>query len=178
MLNVRVNKIFLYFLVLPNFVGAFVALFAPYDILEKLLFLQPGVNLMTEFLPAMSERIAMSKIPQILAVTYLISWFSLPIQFVLFLVYLNSSDIVFNLKNKSRNIFKSALMFYACFAILFFYNVVIGWHEFNYLGIDPLNTRFGVALVGGFGFFLMSSSLAFALKLTFANIASESGENE
>lgn len=166
------KKILLTTTFLPTVLGACVALFSPKNVLDAWPLMQAGVDVMVGSLPGMAERVAASKISQVLAAAYLIYFISIPMQFVSIYVYSNnvtSFDMVSNLKKKGRSIFGVILISCAFFLMSLFYYFVLGVHNFNYLGIDPLNTRIGVAFIG-IGFPMMSVSLIFALKLTYASI--------
>jgi hypothetical protein len=154
-----------------SLVGVFVALFSPKNILENLPLIQPWIDIMTFYLPSVAERIAASKIPQVLALTYLVGWTLFPLQFILFCYCaFNYPDLAKGLKSlqtQGHSKTKILLTYYSATLLGFYYQLFIGNSDFHYLGIDPINSRIGLALVGGLGFLLNSFSLAISLRLTF-----------
>lgn len=165
----RVVKTLLMMVVFPCILGVCTALFAPKNILQLLPFLQSGVDIMTTQLPFMAIRIARSTISQVLAVTYLIGWFFLPMQMILlpycFFKYANI-HIGFNrLHRLGYSIWKMRLMSYCLLFVMAFGITLNG--DYNYLGIDPVHTRFGLAWIVGLGFTFWSVIWTYALIFTF-----------
>lgn len=166
----KVVKTLLIITVFPCILGVSVALFAPQNILQLLPFLQSGVDIMTTQFPFMAVRIARSTIPQVLAVTYLIGWFFLPMQMILlpYCCFRYANAAVFYERWRSqgqKNIWQFRLMSYCLLYVMAFGITLNG--DYNYLGIDPVHTRFGLAWIVGLGFTFWSGLWTYALILTF-----------
>ena len=155
----------------PSIAGLCAALLAPMNILELFPFLQAGVDVMTAYLPFMAERISASKIPQVLALVYLIGWLFLPMQMILFpYCYFRYADAALGFKRLQvlgYRLWKMRLIVYCSLPIFIFGMTLNG--DYHFLWIDPVNTRLGLAMVGGFGFVLLNLLWIQALALTFTN---------
>lgn len=164
-------KIFLILAALPSILGAIVALFAPNNILHLLPILMPGVDFMTSQLSFMSERIAASSIPQVLALTYLIGFTFLPLQMVLltycYFKYVNAWVGFKRLRYLGYKRWKMRLIIYLSMPLLAFAMTLNG--NYHYLGIDPVNTRIGLVIVAVFGLVGWNLIWIQAIALTFMN---------
>lgn len=165
----RVVKTLLMMVIFPCILGVCTALFAPKNILQLLSFLQPSVDIMTTQLPFMAVRIARSTISQVLAVTYLIGWFFLPMQMILLpyccFRYASAAVVYERWRRQGHNIWKMRLVAYSGLFILAFGMTLNG--DYHYMGIDPVHTRFGLAWIVGLGFTFWSMNWTLALALTF-----------
>lgn len=155
--------------IFPAILGVCVALFAPENILQLLPILQPGVDFMTTHLPFMGVRIARSNIPQVLAVTYLMGFFFLPMQMILlpycWFRYANTALAFSSMSAQGLKMWKMRLVTYSLVVLMVFGITLNG--DYNYMGIDPVNTRFGLAWIVGLGFTFWSFFWAAGLVLTF-----------
>ena len=165
------SKLWVWIGISPSIVAVIVALIIPENVLQLLPSLQASVELMTSYFPAIGSRIAGSRIPEVVAATYLTSMLFLPFQ-IFYVPYSNIKygDIkknITHLRPYGWTRMRAIIICGAFLSAMVFYNLVIGISKFHYLGIDPVNSRLGLALIGGFGNYFLCLALAALLMVIF-----------